>query len=196
MRQNTLFLIFLSMRPRQWTKNLIIFAPLLFSQNLLTPGFSLKSALAFLFFCILSGCVYLLNDLIDLEQDKRHPIKSKRPLASGKLKRSSAIIALIVLLVFSFSSSIAFLNIPFIITAAVYLLLQDQDQSVIPPMVQSLSAHHSYTAGLLNCLKPRFWRPGFLKMERSRAKQPRTLFLYPNPEICPPFPYPPITIFY
>jgi len=79
---------------------------------------------AFLVFCILSGVVYILNDLIDLEQDKMHPIKSKRPLASGQLKPSFAIISLIVLMVLSSGIAVVFLNIPFIITAVLYLLLQ------------------------------------------------------------------------
>jgi len=118
------FLLFRSMRPRQWTKNVFIFAALIFSQNFFHQPFLLKSFIAFLVFCILSGCVYILNDLIDLEQDKIHPVKSKRPLASGQLKPSAAIISFIVLLVLSSGIAVAFLNLPFIITAAAYLLLQ------------------------------------------------------------------------
>ena len=124
MKDSLFFLVFRSMRPKQWTKNLIIFAPLIFSQNFFQQSFILKSLIAFATFCVLSGCVYILNDLIDLEQDKMHPLKSIRPLASGQLKPSIAIIFLIVLLVLSFGMAATFLNTPFIIAAAAYFLLQ------------------------------------------------------------------------
>lgn len=112
------------MRPSQWTKNLVLFAPLIFAQFLFQQTYILKSVLAFIVFCMISGCVYILNDLIDLQQDKIHPIKSKRPLASGKLKPYIAITSLIALLVLTFCIATIFLNINFILTAAAYLLLQ------------------------------------------------------------------------
>ena len=80
-----------SMRPRQWTKNLFVFAGIIFSQNLLCFPLLLKSLFAFLIFCILSGAVYILNDITDLKEDKDHPLKSKRPIASGRLKVSYAL---------------------------------------------------------------------------------------------------------
>ncbi|MEI6124925.1 MAG: decaprenyl-phosphate phosphoribosyltransferase, partial [Pseudomonadota bacterium] len=107
-----------------WTKNLIIFPPLLFSLNLIPIPFIIKSSMAFAVFCVLSGCVYLLNDMIDLEQDKRHPVKSRRPLASGALKPAFARTALVALLVLSLTCSFAFLNTSFIIIAVIYVLLQ------------------------------------------------------------------------
>jgi len=75
----------LSMRPRQWTKNLILFASLIFSQNLFNPVLFSKTLFAFLVFCLLSGAVYLVNDIVDIEKDRKHPEKKKRPLASKKL---------------------------------------------------------------------------------------------------------------
>ncbi len=124
MSNNALVQILLSMRPRQWTKNLIIFAPILFSQNLLNaPQFN-KSIIAFSVFCVLSGCVYILNDLIDLQQDKNHPLKCKRPLASGKLKPITAATALLVLLIISGVCAFVLLNTSFLYIAAGYLLLQ------------------------------------------------------------------------
>lgn len=124
MKNSTPYLIFRSMRPKQWTKNLIVFAPLLFSQNLLNPPFVFKALTAFIIFCVISGCIYILNDLIDLEQDKKHPVKSKRPLASGNLKPETARIVLVMLLILSLCSAVMFCNLPFIIIAAVYVVLQ------------------------------------------------------------------------
>lgn len=86
------------MRPKQWTKNLIIFAGLIFSLNLFKPPLFVKTFAAFGVFCLLSGAVYIINDIKDLERDKNHPLKSKRPLASGELTISSAILALILLI--------------------------------------------------------------------------------------------------
>lgn len=135
MQNSIFFLILRSMRPRQWTKNLIIFAPLLFSQNLFQPTLLYKSLTAFAIFCFLSGCVYILNDLIDLEQDKKHPNKSQRPLASGRLKKSIAIIAFILLLLFSLLSAFILLNLAFFITAVCYLLLQIAYSSLLKHIV-------------------------------------------------------------
>jgi 4-hydroxybenzoate polyprenyltransferase len=94
-------LLILSMRPAQWTKNLIIFAGLVFSQNLFSLPFLLKSLLAFILFCLISGSGYIINDIIDLKDDKKHPHKSKRPLASARLKASSAILAAVLISVIS-----------------------------------------------------------------------------------------------
>ena len=79
-----------STRPKQWMKNLIIFLPLVFSQQALAPLHVLSAAAAFGIFCLLSGAVYIFNDLHDLEEDKQHPLKSSRPLAAGKLTPSQA----------------------------------------------------------------------------------------------------------
>ena len=83
--------LILSLRPKQWTKNLVLFAGLLFSKNLFEPHLFQKSLFAFFLFCLLSSSVYLLNDLMDLESDKRHPQKSTRPIASGRLNPKKAL---------------------------------------------------------------------------------------------------------
>jgi 4-hydroxybenzoate polyprenyltransferase len=75
--------LFLSLRPSQWTKNLIIFAGLIFGQRLLEPAAVGASVSAFLVFCALSGVVYLVNDVADREADRLHPRKRHRPIASG-----------------------------------------------------------------------------------------------------------------
>ncbi len=89
--------LLVTMRPKQWTKNLFIFVPLLFDLKLLDPIYVAKSVLAFIIFCVLSGGVYLINDLTDVEKDRQHPVKRTRPLASGKLSRSWAVRAAIAL---------------------------------------------------------------------------------------------------
>jgi 4-hydroxybenzoate polyprenyltransferase len=87
-----------AMRPRQWTKNLAIFVGIVFAQRLLTLVPFERAAVAFITFCLASSATYLLNDLLDLENDRQHPLKSKRPLASGDLPTSWAIAAIGILL--------------------------------------------------------------------------------------------------
>jgi 4-hydroxybenzoate polyprenyltransferase len=82
-----------SLRPFQWTKNLIIFAALMFGQRLLDPRSLAYAGAAFIIFCALSGVVYLINDVADREADRRHPIKMHRPIASGELPVRVALIA-------------------------------------------------------------------------------------------------------
>jgi 4-hydroxybenzoate polyprenyltransferase len=80
-----------SLRPRQWVKNLIVFAGVIFSQQLLTP--LVWTALgAFIIFCGLSGAIYLFNDVMDAERDRLHPSKRLRPIASGVLSPSAAVV--------------------------------------------------------------------------------------------------------
>jgi len=79
-----------SLRPEQWTKNLIVFAALLFGQKLLNPEAVARAAAAFAIFCVLSGVVYLVNDLFDQDADRQHPTKRFRPIASGALSRPAA----------------------------------------------------------------------------------------------------------
>lgn len=112
-----------SLRPQQWIKNFFIFAPLLFSQNILEPQLFLKTLIAFLVFCLLSGALYILNDLKDLEEDKRHPLKSKRPLAAGRLNKSHAVLSFLVLSAVALVLS-SVLNMNFLAIALVYFMLQ------------------------------------------------------------------------
>jgi 4-hydroxybenzoate polyprenyltransferase len=88
--------LLLSMRPRQWSKNLFVFAALLFSRNFLHVPLLLKTLETFAVFCLISGTGYLLNDIIDKDKDRYHPEKSKRPIASGMVSFTTAAGALIV----------------------------------------------------------------------------------------------------
>ncbi len=82
-----------SLRPRQWTKNLLVFAGLLFSGRLTDRSLWLPAGSAFLAFCLLAGAVYLGNDLLDREQDRLHPKKCRRPIASGAVPPVAALTA-------------------------------------------------------------------------------------------------------
>jgi 4-hydroxybenzoate polyprenyltransferase len=86
-----------SLRPRQWTKNGVIFIGLIFALKLRQLDLVIITGAAFVLFCLLSGGVYLLNDLIDVERDRMHPVKRHRPLASGALARPVAIAAVVAI---------------------------------------------------------------------------------------------------
>jgi 4-hydroxybenzoate polyprenyltransferase len=95
-----------SLRPRQWVKNLFVFAAVIFSQNLFTPLFW-PALGAFAIFCALSGAVYLVNDVADRDKDRRHPVKRARPVASGALPVPAALILAGGLLAGSLAASFA-----------------------------------------------------------------------------------------
>jgi 4-hydroxybenzoate polyprenyltransferase len=84
-------------RPRQWPKNLVVFAALLFSGNFLSPSSVARACQAFLSFLLLSSSVYALNDLVDVREDRSHPSKRERPIASGKVSGPAAAVFLAVL---------------------------------------------------------------------------------------------------
>ena len=90
-----------TMRPRQWPKNAFVFAALIFDRQLsfsdITP--LARSSAAFVLFCLLSSAVYILNDLADVEADRRHPTKKNRPIASGKLSPGVAIFAAVAIII-------------------------------------------------------------------------------------------------
>jgi 4-hydroxybenzoate polyprenyltransferase len=91
--------VLLSLRPEQWTKNLIVFAALIFGQRLFDPAAVGRSLAAFFIFCALSGIVYLLNDVSDREADRLHPLKRGRPIAAGEVSPRLALTAAAVLTV-------------------------------------------------------------------------------------------------
>jgi len=99
--------LLVSLRPHQWTKNLVVLAALAFSKHLFEVDAALRAGLAFVVFCALSGAVYLVNDLSDLERDRLHPRKRLRPLASGELSVSAARLAATLLLIAGLGASLA-----------------------------------------------------------------------------------------
>jgi len=107
-----LLALMVAMRPRQWTKNLAIFVGLVFSQQLFTFASFERAGLAFVAFCLASSFTYLLNDLLDLENDRHHPTKRNRPMASGRLPISWAVTAMGVLLLVSSGLTALIFTIP------------------------------------------------------------------------------------
>ena len=95
--RHQLFGLLRTMRPKQWTKNGFILVGLVFDGKLLEPGLALAAAIALVGFCLISSSVYILNDLVDIESDRRHPRKRLRPLPSGQLNPSLAKAAMVVL---------------------------------------------------------------------------------------------------
>ena len=88
-----------TMRPKQWTKNLLLFAALIFAKKIAEPASVLQALAAFVLFCALSGAVYLINDVVDAEEDRRHPRKRQRPIASGALSPRLAVAIAVALTV-------------------------------------------------------------------------------------------------
>ncbi len=96
-RRSTLSLLVISLRPEQWTKNLLLFAGLIFGGRLLEPSAVLDAGAAFVIFCALSGSIYLFNDVWDQDADRGHPLKQTRPIAAGDLTARTALSAAVVL---------------------------------------------------------------------------------------------------
>ncbi len=109
-----------SLRPKQWTKNLLLFVGAVFSQHVAEPTVQIRAVAGFLAFSLLSGSVYLLNDIMDVESDRRHPRKCGRPIASGRLPVEAAWVALPMLWGVVAVLS-AWLGLPFAIVAGLYL---------------------------------------------------------------------------
>ena len=121
-RTSTLRLLVASLRPEQWTKNLFVFAGVLFGGRLLDLELMLRAAAAFVIFCALSGVVYIFNDLADREGDQQHPLKRLRPIASGRLAPGTAMTAAIVLAALAFTAAVV-LSPMFAALAASYVAL-------------------------------------------------------------------------
>ncbi|MEK0313663.1 decaprenyl-phosphate phosphoribosyltransferase [Cohnella sp. 56] len=98
-------LMFIQMRPKQWTKNLLCFSALIFSFEKLAEYSLLKSLAGFVIFCFVSSCVYILNDFFDREADRQHPTKRFRPMASGQLNPTLALCTGAMILLLSLLSS-------------------------------------------------------------------------------------------
>jgi len=115
--------LLISMHPKRWLKNTFMFAALVFGMKLRTPDLIVRSGLAFVCLCLLSSASYLVNDLVDTERDKLHPAKRDRPLAAGRLNRSAALGAAIVLA--SISLALAFVvDVRFGLVASLFLTVE------------------------------------------------------------------------
>ena len=113
--------ILASLRPRQWVKNLFVFAGLIFAQKLFTP-LAATALAAFAVFCALSGAVYLINDVADRDKDRLHPTKRYRPIASGRLSVVVAVPVAVLLVTASLAASVL-ISWSFAAVAAAYAVL-------------------------------------------------------------------------
>ncbi len=86
-----------TMRPRQWAKNVFVFVALFFDRQITVPNSVLRTLAAFILLCLMSSAVYIMNDLADIENDRRHPTKKDRPLAAGQLNPAVAATAAVIL---------------------------------------------------------------------------------------------------
>jgi 4-hydroxybenzoate polyprenyltransferase len=119
----TAYHLFIALRPHQWTKNLLLFAGLVFGRRLFDPVAVLAAVQGFAIFCALSGVVYLVNDVADRESDRQHPLKRRRPIAAGTLPLPIAIAAAAVIAAAALAAAFA-LSWRFGLIAAIYLALQ------------------------------------------------------------------------
>jgi 4-hydroxybenzoate polyprenyltransferase len=110
------------LRPWQWSKNGIVFAGIIFSQNLLDPRFVLRSLAGFVVFCIASSAVYVLNDVRDVERDRLHPEKRGRPVASGRVSPAAAYLIAALLAAVAVVAA-CFLGTPFLLALIVFLVV-------------------------------------------------------------------------
>lgn len=117
------FWLFVSSRPRQWLKNLALFAPLVFEGEFFNPNKFWTVVFGFAVFCVITSAIYIINDVIDIEKDKAHPFKSKRPIAAGRINPALALIVAVGMLGFAILVSSKFSGF-FTIATTTYAVLQ------------------------------------------------------------------------
>lgn len=113
----------LSLRPKQWIKNLLLFAGLIFAQRFTDVASVMHAVSGFAVFCVLSGVVYIVNDILDVEQDREHPKKRLRPIAAGRISPAAAGTGAAVLAVVGLGAGFFLLPPLFGLLALIYLVL-------------------------------------------------------------------------
>lgn len=121
---NSTWPILKSLRPRQWLKNLVLFAPILFSGQIFESRFLSLASLGFLIFCLASSGAYLFNDVVDAPKDRRHPYKKMRPIAAGQIPIGLALVISFLLESLAVGGSLRLTNHFFFLTLILFLLLQ------------------------------------------------------------------------
>ncbi|RPK28188.1 hypothetical protein EDO6_03711 [Paenibacillus xylanexedens] len=122
------------LRPKQWTKNLLLFAALLFSFEEIRAETILATLLGFILFSLVAGCVYILNDFVDRDRDRQHPVKKYRPMASGQVNPSHALLFGIILLILSVGTAFM-MNPLFGVLCIVYFMLNVSYSFVLKHLV-------------------------------------------------------------
>ena len=112
----------LAMRPHQWVKNILVFAPLFLSFQFLNIASIIQAFLAFSAFCLTASGLYIVNDLLDIEADRAHPTKRNRPFASGRLSKSWGVSQSIVVLFLAFAIA-SYLNSKFLAVLIIYAII-------------------------------------------------------------------------
>jgi 4-hydroxybenzoate polyprenyltransferase len=112
-----------TLRLHQWAKNLLVFLPAIMAHRIMEPAIVLHLCLAFLSLSLTASSVYLLNDLLDLEDDRQHSKKKYRPLASGTFSIKKAFFLIPIFLIISYSVALLLLPMPFLFSLVIYLLL-------------------------------------------------------------------------
>lgn len=112
-----------TLRPRQWTKNILIFAGIVFDGQLFIADSFIRITISFFLLCLISGSVYIINDLVDVESDRQHPVKRNRAIASGQLPVGIARIAAIILPLITLAGAV-FMSRGFALILLTYLVLQ------------------------------------------------------------------------
>lgn len=116
--------LFMTMRPKQWTKNLLfVFPAIIFDGDLFEPEAFIRVVISLILLCLISGTVYIINDLVDIESDRQHPRKKNRPLPSGKLPIRMAQLAALIIPAFAIGSALL-LEWRLALVLVAYLLLQ------------------------------------------------------------------------
>ena len=108
-----------TIRPHQWVKNVFVLAPVVFAKEAFAPALLVRAGSAFLVFCLLAGAVYTLNDILDRDADRAHPLKRARPIASGRVPLAWAKVLALVLIVVALSGAAA-VGLAFALVAATY----------------------------------------------------------------------------
>lgn len=109
------------MRPKQWIKNFFVFAAIVFSGNFLNANILMNNILTFILFCFTSSSIYILNDIVDIEKDRCHPDKKRRPLPSGRVSKKTAIILDVFIVAGIICFSHKMLNTGILCVLAIYM---------------------------------------------------------------------------
>jgi len=169
-------LLLKEMRPKQWTKNVFVFAALVFDRQLFIPASLVRTIAAFVIFCLLSSSVYVMNDIFDVHSDRLHPTKKNRPIASGSLPISIAIGFSIGLTLIALALAF-WISLPLAVISLVYLLVNLLYSKwlkhivLVDVLVIAFGFVLRVAAGVSVIQVQRF-RPGLLRLHES----PGTLF--------------------
>ncbi|MBI6874977.1 decaprenyl-phosphate phosphoribosyltransferase [Clostridium aciditolerans] len=115
--------IFQLMRPKQWIKNFFVFAAIIFSGKFFNENILYLNIITFILFCLTSSSIYVLNDIVDIEKDRCHPDKKRRPLPSGRVSLKTAVILDIIIVLFVTYFSYKMLSIKILSILAIYMVI-------------------------------------------------------------------------